>query len=237
MALGERSVTEQRYEAVIQALRHEVPVTEVAARFGVSRQSVHTWIRRYQADGLAGLADCSHRPSGCPHQVPADVEAAVCQLRKAHPKWGPQRLLHEVERRGTIPLPSRSAVYQFRVRRGLIEPKAARKRRYKRWERDSAMQLWQIDVMVRGVPVRRHRGQGRHRRGRPLPLLRPHDRGGAGDVAGGVRRVRRRDAPPRRTRRSPDRQRQAVHRAVQQTAPRQRCCSNGSCGTTASRKG
>ncbi len=66
MALGERSVTEQRYEAVIQALRHQVPVTEVAARFGVSRQSVHTWIRRYQADGLAGLADRSHQPKECP---------------------------------------------------------------------------------------------------------------------------------------------------------------------------
>jgi transposase InsO family protein len=38
-------------------------------------------------------------------------------------------------------------VYRLLVRRGLIEPKAARKRRYKRWERDSAMQPWQIDVM------------------------------------------------------------------------------------------
>ncbi|MGH3923188.1 MAG: helix-turn-helix domain-containing protein, partial [Pseudonocardiaceae bacterium] len=147
MALLERSVTEQRYEAVIQVVRHQVPVTEVAARLGVSRQSARTWIRRYQADGLAGLTDRSRRPTRCPHQVPAEVEATVCQLRKAHPKWGPQRLLHELQRCGVTPLPSRSAIYRLLVRRGLIEPRAARKRRYKRWERDTPMQLWQIDVM------------------------------------------------------------------------------------------
>jgi transposase-like protein len=113
MTLTERSVVEQRYEAVMQVVRHQVPVTEVADRFGVSRQSVHTWIRRYETDRLVGLVDRSHRPKGCPHQTVAEIEARVCQLRKAHPKWGPQRLLHELERRGTTPLPSRSGCIGF----------------------------------------------------------------------------------------------------------------------------
>src|SRR5262249_12319202 len=34
---------------------------EVAAPLGVSRQSVHTWIARYLAEGLPGLTDRSHR--------------------------------------------------------------------------------------------------------------------------------------------------------------------------------
>ena len=33
------------------------------------------------------------------------------------------------------------------MRRGLIEPRAQHRRRYKRWERDAAMQLWQVDIM------------------------------------------------------------------------------------------
>jgi hypothetical protein len=61
VALLERSVAEQRDEAVMQVLRHKIPVSEVAARFGVSRQSVHTWIRRYEQDGLVGLVDRSQR--------------------------------------------------------------------------------------------------------------------------------------------------------------------------------
>jgi hypothetical protein len=44
-------------------------VGEVAAKFGVSRQSVRIWVSRYRHDGLAGLADRSHRPESCPLRV------------------------------------------------------------------------------------------------------------------------------------------------------------------------
>jgi transposase len=88
LALVEVSVVEQRYRAVLE-VQAGVPVTEVAARFGVSRQSVHAWLRRYEQGGLGGLADRSRRLESCPHQVSAGVEAAVCELRREHPKWGP----------------------------------------------------------------------------------------------------------------------------------------------------
>ena len=45
--LVELSVMEQRYKAVMEVLEAHVPVTEVARRHGVSRQSVHAWIRLY----------------------------------------------------------------------------------------------------------------------------------------------------------------------------------------------
>jgi hypothetical protein len=44
LALVELSVVEQSYRAVLAAAAR-VPVTEVAERFGVPRQSVHAWIR------------------------------------------------------------------------------------------------------------------------------------------------------------------------------------------------
>ena len=74
--LVELSVMEQRYRAVLEA-EAGCPVTEIAARHGVSRQSVHAWVRRYKAGGLAALADRSHRPASCPHQIAAEIEAAV----------------------------------------------------------------------------------------------------------------------------------------------------------------
>jgi transposase len=52
--LMEISVTEQRYQAVLAVLGG-VPVTEVAGRFGVGRQSVHRWLARYEQGGRAGL--------------------------------------------------------------------------------------------------------------------------------------------------------------------------------------
>jgi transposase len=52
--LMELRVAEQRLRALWEVL-DGVSVTEVARRFGVSRQSVHTWLRRQAAD--QGLGD------------------------------------------------------------------------------------------------------------------------------------------------------------------------------------
>ena len=42
----------------------------------------------------------------------------------------------------------RSSVYRTLVRNGLIEPESRRRRRkdYRRWERGTPMELWQLDV-------------------------------------------------------------------------------------------
>jgi transposase len=105
--LRELSVVEQRY-AAIQEVLGGMPVTEVADRYGVSRQSVHGWLRRYRAEGLTGLEDRSHRPRSCPHQASAQVEAQVCELHRQHPSWGPLRLRHELQHRGMVEVPSRA---------------------------------------------------------------------------------------------------------------------------------
>ena len=54
MALVVLSKVEQRLDAV-RAVLAGASVVEVAAAFGVSRVSVHAWLRRYLAEGLAGL--------------------------------------------------------------------------------------------------------------------------------------------------------------------------------------
>ncbi len=108
--LWELSVSEQRYRAVLEVLAG-VPVTEVAGRYGVSRQSVHGWLGRYRGEGPPGLADRSHRVRAHPWQIPAELESAVCELRRAHPKWGPKRLVFEMGRRGHGTV-TRSTVYR-----------------------------------------------------------------------------------------------------------------------------
>jgi transposase len=92
------SIVEQRYQAIM-AVRAGDPVTEVASRIGVSRQSLHSWLARYEETGLAGLQDRSRRPDSCPHQASPEVEAAVCELRRDHPRWGVRRLVFELGRR------------------------------------------------------------------------------------------------------------------------------------------
>ena len=63
--LRELNVVEQRYQAVLEVL-DGIAVTEVAERFGVSRQAVHRWVACYRGSGLAGLADRWHAPKAHP---------------------------------------------------------------------------------------------------------------------------------------------------------------------------
>jgi transposase InsO family protein len=139
---------EQRYQAVMAVVQDGWKVTEVAARLGVARESVHNWIARYEGGGLPALADRSHRSESCAHQIAPELEAAICELRRKHPGWGPRRIEHQLQRDG-VEAPSVSSIYRCLKRHNLIELRRRKKRRdeFRRWERDRPMQLWQMDVM------------------------------------------------------------------------------------------
>src|SRR5262249_40102917 len=107
--MRELSVAEQRYVAVMAVIGGGVSVSEVAEKVGVSRQTLHSWLARYEAEGLNGLVDRSHRPASCPHQMPAAVEAALLELRRSRPYWGPRRLVFELAKRQVTPVVSESA--------------------------------------------------------------------------------------------------------------------------------
>ncbi|MFE9692345.1 IS481 family transposase [Micromonospora sp. NPDC005806] len=143
------SVMEQRYRAVQDVLAGST-VTDVAERFGVSRQAVHRWLAWYADEGLEGLADRSSRPRSSPAQTLPEVEALICELRRNHPRWGARRLVFELGRRDCPgPVPSRVPVHRVLIRHGLVHPASRRRRRedYKRWERSRPMELWQLDIV------------------------------------------------------------------------------------------
>jgi transposase InsO family protein len=152
--MRELSVAEQRYQAVLAVISDGLSISQVASKVGVSRQTLHSWLARYEAEGLEGLVDRSHRPVRCPHQMSADVEARLLELRRSRPYWGPRRLVFELAKRGVSPVPSASAVYRALVRAAMIDPhlRDRRSRKWKRWERGASMELWQMDV-VGGFPL------------------------------------------------------------------------------------
>jgi transposase InsO family protein len=150
VALVELRLVEQRYRAVCEVL-DGATVTDVALRNGVVRQTVHDWLRRYAADGIAGLADRTSKPATCPHQMSPALEVRVVELRRAHPSWGPRRIGHQLSLDGVDPPPGRSSVYRTLVRHRLIDPTKRKRSKsdYKRWERSHSMELWQMDVVGR----------------------------------------------------------------------------------------
>lgn len=84
-------MAEQRYQAVLAVISDGLSIAQVAEKVGVSRQTLHAWLARYEAQGLEGLVDRSHRPVSCPHQMPAAVEAVLLELCRSRPRDAPPR--------------------------------------------------------------------------------------------------------------------------------------------------
>src|SRR5438094_8675484 len=117
--MRELSVTEQRYKAVLAVISNGRTVTEVARDWNVSRQTLHQWLGRYEEEGFEGLANRSHRPVHCPHQIAPDIEVQLLEMRRARPYLGARRLAFELARKGVHPAPSKSAVHRCLARAGV----------------------------------------------------------------------------------------------------------------------
>jgi transposase InsO family protein len=81
----------ERYLACIRVLERHWSVSAAAQAAGVSRQTIHKWLRRYRADGVPGLADRSSRPWRMPGLTRIDLAVRICVERLAR-RWGPHLL-------------------------------------------------------------------------------------------------------------------------------------------------
>jgi transposase InsO family protein len=104
-------------------------MTELCARYGVSRKTGYKWLARYDASGLPGLTDQRRAPLHCPHRVAAPLSRLLCQAQRAHPSWGPRKLLQYLAPRHPEidDWPAASTVGDLFAKRGLI-PKRRRRR-------------------------------------------------------------------------------------------------------------
>lgn len=102
--------------------KHEV--TELCARYGVSRKTGYKWINRYLEEGADGLWERSHAPHQAPNRTSAEVEEAIVQQRLRHPSWGPKKLIWTLQRwRPELELPSRTTVAEILKRNELVQAK------------------------------------------------------------------------------------------------------------------
>jgi transposase InsO family protein len=124
-------------------------LSELAARFGVSRKTLYKWRARAQAaPDLEGLwaVDHSRRPQSCPWRIGAHVEEKICAIRRDNPAWGPRKIRQILQSEGLAELPSASTISAALKRLGLVEVEESLKRQaFVRFERSQPNELWQMD--------------------------------------------------------------------------------------------
>lgn len=131
MPWNEESPLDQRIRFIGLYQSSYYSFTELCERFGISRKTGYKWIRRFEVERWAGLEDQSRTANTCPHRTPKEVEAHLVSARKAHPSWGPRKLLISLsEKQPQVDWPAASTVGDILKRHGLVKK---RKRRPRCW--------------------------------------------------------------------------------------------------------
>ena len=120
------SAVEERLRFVAEYLDGVATMTELAEEYGISRETGYTWVRRYEAEGPAGLHDRSRRPHRSANATPQAVIDALVEARRHHPTWGPKKLLTYGWPLTTRP--ARSTASAILKRAGLIDRRRRRRR-------------------------------------------------------------------------------------------------------------
>jgi putative transposase len=122
-------VTERmRFVALVKEGTYQM--TELCERFGVSRQTGYDTLNRYAEKGVDGLKDGSHVPRTHPHRISDEIREVLLSARRAHPDWGPRKILDWLRRRQPeLAVPAASTVGDLYSREKLVKSR----RRTRSW--------------------------------------------------------------------------------------------------------
>jgi transposase InsO family protein len=105
-------------------------MTELSARYAVSRKTGYKWLERFDEGGRQALGDRSRAPHQCPQRISEETAHLMCDARRQHPTWGPEKLLDWLEpRHPDRTWPAASTAGDLLARRGLVK-KWRRRRTY-----------------------------------------------------------------------------------------------------------
>jgi putative transposase len=112
---------DERVQFVADYLSGAFTMTELCARYNVSRPTGYKWAARYDSGGAAALQDRSRRPHESPQQTPRELVAAIIGLRRRHPDWGPRKLIDRLRLQAPDrPWPAASTAGGWLKQAGLI---------------------------------------------------------------------------------------------------------------------
>lgn len=121
MPWQEESTMQLRRQLIQDVHSGATPLTELCAAYGISRKTAYKWLTRYDAGGVAALADQSRRPQTSPTATPPELVRALLEVRGHHPTWGPRKLLRMLrQREPAAPWPARSTLALHLKRAGLV---------------------------------------------------------------------------------------------------------------------
>jgi transposase InsO family protein len=129
-------------EAVLSG---EATISEAARRYGVTRPTAYTWVRRAFAEGIPALQEHGRRPQHIARQTDVDIEALVLAQKNARPAWGAKKIHAELWPKPLAAPVCVRTVDRLLARHGLVQQRTAEPEASSRFERSGCNELWQMD--------------------------------------------------------------------------------------------
>lgn len=127
MAFRETGVMAERIAMLRDFDTGAFTASELAGRYGVSRETFYVWKRRRESGDERWFEALSRAPDSCPHATPENQIAAVLAMRARFPRFGPKKIRAKlVTERPKTAWPAVSTAGDILKREGLIEAKPRR---------------------------------------------------------------------------------------------------------------
>jgi transposase len=140
---------EQRLLVLDAWRRSGLPAGDFAPLVGISKHTLYSWQKKFEAEGPAGLAD---KPKGAPagSRLPEPTRRSIHMLKESHPDWGCEKMSDMLLRGPALPA-SPSAVAWVLHEAGYVtqeEPSKPHEPKVTSFERAKPNQLWQTDLFT-----------------------------------------------------------------------------------------
>lgn len=112
---------------LVQLVSQDVAVSDAARLLGVSRRTAHKWLRRAEEEGTERGLENRSRARHSQQRFEGPAVGLLLELRRAHPRWGPEKLLRILEREHSgLELPAVSTAGDILKRAGLVTKRRRR---------------------------------------------------------------------------------------------------------------
>jgi transposase InsO family protein len=129
MGWKETCAVDERMRFVNAVEKREDSFAAICRQFGVSRRVGYKWIARFEEDGAEGLFDRSRAPLHHSQAISDEIAGRCLAVRRAHPSWGPLKVLAFLERRAPrTAWPAASTIGALFDREGLTVKRKLRHR-------------------------------------------------------------------------------------------------------------
>lgn len=117
----------QRLKVVDWLRAHDNNISLAARHFGLNRETIRIWLRKFRQAGMLGLNDRSHKPKNIRKPtISWEIVNEIVKIRKQYPAWSKYKIRRILSRQNIVV--SASTVGRVLKRKGLIGGKISAKR-------------------------------------------------------------------------------------------------------------